>query len=132
MSCFSHGTRSSSASVATPTIAACCRKNTASACGIGGREAAAQHAGELVAPRGGEEPHAEDEPDEALGRQPRHGAEADRAQSNSSPTVCRKNSPTSHSGLTRPSAVSIAAGTMSRNDRPRKNSPNANFAGLDG
>ena len=39
--------------------------------------------------------------------------------SSSSPTVCRKNSPTSHSGLTRPSAVSIAAGTMSRNDERR-------------
>ena len=69
MSCFSHGTRSSRASVATPTIAACCRKNTAKALRIGGREAAAQHAGELVAPGRGEEPDAEDEPDEARGRE---------------------------------------------------------------
>ena len=52
--------------------------------------------------------------------------------SSSSPTVCRKNSPTSHSGLTRPSAVSVAAGTMSRNEADRNTSPSANFTGLDG
>ncbi len=47
---------------------------------IARREAAAQDARELVAPRCGEEPHAKHEPDEPHGRELGHGAQADRAQ----------------------------------------------------
>ena len=43
------------------------------------REGAAQHARELVAPGRRQEPHAEDEADEAHGGELRHGAEAHRA-----------------------------------------------------
>src|SRR6478752_6679900 len=51
---------------------------------------------------------------------------------NSSPTVCRKNSATSHNGLTLPSAVSRAAGTISKNESPRKAKPSTNLTGLEG
>ena len=133
ISCLSHGTSSSSASVATPTSAACCRKNV----------------GEPARRRSAVKPPPSTPASllpQAAARNHTPSIEADersRARAcvmvlrptglrNSSPTVCRKNSPTSHNGLTRPSAVSIAAGTISRNDSPRKNSPSTNFTGLDG
>src|SRR3954468_15853458 len=52
----------------------------------------------------------------------------------SSPHICRKYSPISHHGLTRPFECSNAraAGTTSRNDRLRNASPSVNLSGLDG
>src|SRR5690606_31132286 len=50
-----------------------------------------------------------------------------------SPTVCRKNRPSSQIGPTLlPSAVSLAAGIIQTKDRATNSRPSANFAGLEG
>src|SRR6266850_182703 len=49
-----------------------------------------------------------------------------------SPSVCRKYTPTSQKGDTRPAPVKVEANATSTNATPAKSNPKANFAGLDG
>ena len=49
-----------------------------------------------------------------------------------SPAVCRKKRAVSQSGPILPSAVSLAAGTMSTKESATKSRPRANLTGLDG
>ena len=129
---MTHGTSASSRSVATPTHRRLLQEEDGEARRIGRREAAAEDAGELVAP--GRAPGTRrraSRPTRRVRRELGHGREADRAQEQLAHRL-QEEQPDHPQRADAPSAVSMAAGTISRNDSPRKTSPSTNFTGLEG